>query len=108
MPIQIYETTLSGRRAPLCISRIRGSLPLSEFVEINRPSLLQKLTDHGAILFRGFKVNNASLFSDFVAATGGRCINYRFHSTPRTLVTGQIYTSTEYPANREIPLHNEN
>jgi alpha-ketoglutarate-dependent taurine dioxygenase len=108
MATRIEEATLLGKRAPLCISRIGGGETLSDFVHANRPRLLQKLTEHGAILFRGFDVDDVSIFSMFVAATGGRCIDYRFRSTPRTLVSGKIYTSTEYPANREILLHNEN
>jgi alpha-ketoglutarate-dependent taurine dioxygenase len=35
-------------------------------------------------------------------------MDYIYGSTPRKRVTSGIYTSTEYPSNREIPLHNEN
>ena len=108
MTTRTEEATLNEKRAPLCISRASGDQPLSEFVEANRSRLLQKLTEHGAILFRGFGAHDVRTFSSFVTATRGRCIDYKFRSTPRTLVTGQIYTSTEYPANREILLHNEN
>jgi alpha-ketoglutarate-dependent taurine dioxygenase len=102
------ESIFQGKRAPLCITRQRATPHLHEFVATNRSALEAKLTEHGAILFRGFGIESPVGFSDFVAATGGRSIDYRFRSTPRKLVTGQIYTSTEYPANREIPLHNEN
>ena len=34
-------------------------------------------------------------------------LDYSYRSTPRTLVNGKIYTSTEYPAEQFIPLHNE-
>ena len=33
--------------------------------------------------------------------------SYTYRSTPRSHVSGHIYTSTEYPADQSIPLHNE-
>ena len=35
-------------------------------------------------------------------------LDYVYRSTPRTRLGGKIYTATEYPADRSIPLHNEN
>ena len=35
-------------------------------------------------------------------------LDYVYRSTPRTKLGGKIYTATEYPADRIIPLHNEN
>jgi alpha-ketoglutarate-dependent taurine dioxygenase len=108
MSATIEEAILDNKRAPLFITWKAGDPHLHEFVELNRPSLLSKLTEHGAILFRGFDIHDAYQFSEFITATGSRSIDYTFRSTPRKVVNGQIYTSTEYPANREIPLHNEN
>jgi alpha-ketoglutarate-dependent taurine dioxygenase len=34
-------------------------------------------------------------------------VDYKYRSTPRTRVSGKIYTSTSYPAHQTIPLHNE-
>jgi alpha-ketoglutarate-dependent taurine dioxygenase len=99
---------VAGKRAPLCVTLARGDTSLPEFVASNLEFLTSSLLRHGAILFRGFEVDDAQKFATFVAATGGRSTYYRFGSTPRKLVTGQIYTSTEYPAQREIPLHSEN
>jgi alpha-ketoglutarate-dependent taurine dioxygenase len=108
MTVEVEETLFNGKRAPVCMTLRGGTRPLHEFVEANRAQLTSKLAQHGAILFRGFGIDDTSKFSDFVASTGGRTAPYRFGSTPRKLVTRQIYTSTEYPAHREIPLHNEN
>jgi alpha-ketoglutarate-dependent taurine dioxygenase len=65
------------------------------------------LLQHGGVLLRGFAVADAAAFRDFVAAAGSPLLSYEFGSTPRTQVTGGIYTSTEYPAHQTIPLHNE-
>jgi len=34
-------------------------------------------------------------------------LEYTYRSSPRTQVKGNIYTSTEYPADQSIPFHNE-
>lgn len=71
------------------------------------------------ILFRGFALgpapesaansaaNTVERFRAFAAAFGHPLLNYEFGSTPRTNVTSGVYTSTEYPADQHIPLHNE-
>ncbi|MGA9222360.1 MAG: TauD/TfdA family dioxygenase, partial [Pseudomonas graminis] len=47
-------------------------------------------------------------FQRFAASFGHPLLNYEFGSTPRSQVDGKgVYTSTEYPAHRSIPLHNE-
>jgi alpha-ketoglutarate-dependent taurine dioxygenase len=102
------ESLISGQRAPLVITKLEGSQPLSEFVAEHRLRLRHQLVQYGAILFRRFGVCDAGAFSEFVAATGDPRIEYRFGSTPRSLVKERIYTSTEYPANLEIALHSEN
>jgi len=62
----------------------------------------------GAILFSGFDSEGVEGFQRFAAAFGHPLLNYEFGSTPRSKVGGKgVYTSTEYPAHRSIPLHNE-
>lgn len=76
-------------------------------------SQLRRLVDtrlelDGAILFRGFADPGVEGFQAFAAAFGHPLLSYEFGSTPRSRVTGGgVYTSTEYPAHRSIPLHNE-
>ncbi len=68
----------------------------------------QRLEQDGAVLLSGFATDGAEGFQRFAAAFGHPLLNYEFGSTPRSRVTGKgVYTSTEYPANRSIPLHNE-
>src|SRR5262249_47023791 len=63
----------------------------------------------GGVLFRGFRVNGVAHFERFIAeGFGTELLAYRNRSTPRTTVRGNIYTSTEYPADQHISLHNEN
>ena len=75
----------------------------------NRGWIQEKLDEHGALLFRDFEVGGLEKFQHFIeAVSGSDLLEYVYRSTPRTEVQGNIYTSTEYPADQEIPLHNEN
>ena len=67
----------------------------------------QLLTEYGAILFRDFTLTGISAFEQLVEAVSGGLLDYTYRSTPRKQVQGRIYTSTEYPADQSIPLHNE-
>lgn len=69
--------------------------------------LQRELHSAGAILFRGFGVETPSEFEELAQSSGSGLVHYEFGSTPRSLVQGRVYTSTEYPAHQSIPLHNE-
>jgi alpha-ketoglutarate-dependent taurine dioxygenase len=65
------------------------------------------LDNAGALLFRGFVVDDADSFRAAVAGATPDWVTYDEPSTPRTEVGDRVYTSTEYPADQRIPLHNE-
>ena len=98
---------LDGQRAPLVIEPARAS-ELAEFVQAHRSSLLERLLTHGALLFRGFSLQNVQQFDAFSAALSPQRMDYVYGSTPRKSLGNRIFTATEYPPNLEIPLHNEN
>jgi alpha-ketoglutarate-dependent taurine dioxygenase len=66
------------------------------------------LLDSGAVLFRGFDVGTAEAFERTVVSFSRELVDYTYRSTPRTQERDRIYTSTEYPPDQEILLHNEN
>lgn len=78
-----------------------------DWVRANTEPLRDRLRDHGAILLRGLPVD-LDLFHEVVQEIGGDLLSYTERSTPRSAVSGNIYTSTEYPASESIPMHNEN
>jgi len=93
---------------PLIIRpEIRG-LNLGAWAESNRDYIEEQLLKHGAILFRGFNVNGAVEFESFIKTLYGELLEYNERSSPRSQVSGNIYTSTDYPADQSIFLHNEN
>lgn len=92
---------------PLVVQPNLDNLNLAIWTENNRSWIQNKLLQNGGILFRGFNVKDASQFQQFIHALSGDLLEYSYRSTPRERVSGNIYTSTEYPANHFIHLHNE-
>jgi len=92
---------------PLVLEPAVDALSLPEWTTNNRDLIVQKLRTHGAILFRGFNTNSVEEFERFLRLLVGDLLEYSYRSTPRSEVSGRIYTSTEYPAHQSIPLHNE-
>jgi alpha-ketoglutarate-dependent taurine dioxygenase len=64
------------------------------------------LLEHKALVFRGFNVEPASL-GPFLDALLPNRIAYVHGNSPRSKVGDNVYTSTEYPAEYTISMHNE-
>lgn len=99
-----------GERAlPVLVRRLRFGVDLVAWAVANQRALESLLLRHGAVLFQGFKINGSGHFEQLISKLYDReLLEYKNRSTPRTLVKGRIYTSTEYPPDETIPLHNEN
>ena len=67
----------------------------------------QQLLQHGAILFRNFRIEGPEGFEKFVRAVTPHLLDYNERVAPRLKVADNIYTSTEFPADQYIPLHHE-
>jgi alpha-ketoglutarate-dependent taurine dioxygenase len=93
---------------PLVIRPAVKEVDLVEWAGNNSAFIESYLRRNGAILFRDFGVSTAEEFERLVEAVSGPLLDYSYRSTPRTVVSGKIYSSTEYPAHQSIPLHNEN
>ncbi len=92
---------------PLVIRPRLSGVALKDWIIGNREFIQQQLLQHGGILFRGFAANSVTEFEDLVKTLSGSLLRYSYRSTPRSEVEGRIYTSTEYPPDQTIPLHNE-
>jgi alpha-ketoglutarate-dependent taurine dioxygenase len=94
---------------PLFESEDRAGTTAAEFIAAHQSELRGTLRTEGAVLLRGFSVGGADGFDAAVQALTGRPpLTYAERSSPRSVIKGQIYTSTDYPADEEIFLHNEN
>jgi alpha-ketoglutarate-dependent taurine dioxygenase len=103
------EPLAPGKTLPVLVQPRVGGLKLSEWITSRKDFLQQSLCEAGAILFRNFKIENAAEFEQVVrSASTTDLLPYRERSSPRSRVEGNVYTSTDYPADQSIFLHNEN
>ncbi|HEV7798176.1 MAG TPA: TauD/TfdA family dioxygenase [Pyrinomonadaceae bacterium] len=111
-PFARQQITLSylrpGSPLPLVIRPAGEEIELVEWAAANTRFIESYLLRNGAILFRDFALSTVEEFERLIEAVSGPLLDYSYRSTPRHVVSGRIYSSTEYPAHQTIPLHNEN
>jgi alpha-ketoglutarate-dependent taurine dioxygenase len=73
-----------------------------------REFLREQLLHYGALLLRGFQMENAANFEEFARVFSEKeLFNYAGGVSPRRVLNDGVYTSTEYPAQFSLSLHNE-
>lgn len=102
------ERLIDGSSLPLIVRPNAGQMELGAWLASHKDWLAQLLLREGGILFRDFKIPGAEGFEHFVKTVFGDPLEYREQTSPRQKVQGNIYTSTEYPPQSRIFLHNEN
>lgn len=94
---------------PIVISPIFDEVNLISWATNNWNFINNNLQRYGSLLFRDFNLNKLEEFKQLIELISQKdLLEYTYCSTPRTQVNGRIYTSTEYPPEQLIPLHNEN
>lgn len=93
--------------APVVVTPTVPGVVLADWAGENRPWIEAALHDAGAILFRGFGMDDVDEFGRFMLEASGELLPYTFRSSPRTQVKGNVFTSTEYPMEQFIPFHTE-
>jgi len=107
-PITLSEDLCCGQdNFPLVVRPADGGGPIGEYTQAIGRVVAEELSRRGALLFRGFAVDGLPAFEAFIRNFGSDLLTYEYGSTPRTHLSGGVYTSTEYPAQQTIPLHNE-
>ena len=101
------ERLQPGAELPLVIKAAVKGLDLIAWAGKNRGFIESCLLKHEALLFRDFDVNTVEEFEQFIVAICGEALQYRYRASPRSQVSGNIYTSTDYPADQSIFPHNE-
>lgn len=92
---------------PLVYKPTVAMLDLAAWYKNNAEQIQQDLKAHGAVLFRGFKVDSQAHFQAFADVAITSKAAYIEGATPRTELGGGIYTSTEFAQEQEIKPHNE-
>lgn len=93
-------------RLPLIIEPVAGGMDPIEVLSAERSAIHKLLLQHGALLLRGFDIA-ARNFPLVVDAVVGQRLDYVYRSTPRRSLGDKVFSATEYPKGRIIPLHSE-
>lgn len=104
------EKVFDNQCFPLVLSPETKNLDNSEWLTWlhQNTSLIEKwLNQYGAILFRGFPVEDAEQFDKMIGAFGYSTFPYIGGAAPRKRVTARVYTSNEAPPSELIPFHHE-
>jgi len=96
-----------GRSLPLAITPVLENADLATWAASNTDVIGQQLQKHGGILFRGFKIREQADFERFLDALKLERMHYLEGATPRSELGNRVYTSTQFPAEHAIALHNE-
>jgi len=85
----------------------RDPARLRAWIAAERDWLLDRLAVHGAILFRGFAVDDAPGFEAVARAIDDDLKNEYLGTSPRNALTSHVFTASELPPFYPIPQHCE-
>jgi alpha-ketoglutarate-dependent taurine dioxygenase len=80
---------------------------LADAIAANRQGFLDGLHRHGALLFRDTGITDAAGFEEVTRGLVPELLSYVGGASPRSRISGDVYTSTEYAASAVLALHNE-
>jgi alpha-ketoglutarate-dependent taurine dioxygenase len=113
-PLKLSEEALvkkscldGGGELPLVMEPAGDDVNLASWVKNNLPLVDGELAKHGAIIFRGFNIDSAPKLEQLIKSISGEPLEYTERSSPRSQVSGNVYTSTDYPPDKSIFPHNE-
>lgn len=105
--MDLVRISAESAKSPVILTPALEGVDLRDWVIASREMLARYLQIHGALLFRGFEIRNAGEFDAVVDAFAVERMHYSEGATPRTEIRDFVYTSTEFPAEHSIALHNE-
>jgi alpha-ketoglutarate-dependent taurine dioxygenase len=106
MPTHIHHSVPDGRRLPLIVAAEAPAPDAVQWAREMRPWVEDKLAVHGAVLFRGFAVTLPK-FRPFAGALSDKIDSFTEESSPRSVIEGEVFSSTDYPKSYPIQFHNE-
>lgn len=101
------NNNLNGAEIPRIVSL--NNLTPDEFILYYQSHLdeIQHQMEHGAVKFTGVQIDSQNSFQHIVNAISDKFMNYIDGNSPRTKLSGNVYTSTEYDQTQRITMHNE-
>lgn len=103
----VIEEDWNGLTLPALI-RAGSEVDLPAWIRSNQIVVDDLALSAGAVLMRGFDVRGPTSFRAVMDAISPDVLTYGERSSPRTEVSSGVYTSTDYPKDQHILLHNEN
>ena len=94
-------------KLPLVIQPATEGLNIVSWLAENQDFVKSRLLKHGGILFRNFSVVSPEDFKSFMQKAAIEPMEYHEGASPRTQISDNVYTSTDYPSDHTIFLHNE-
>jgi amino acid adenylation domain-containing protein len=83
-----------------------ADIDLPDWAASHRDFVETHVRKHGAVLFRGFRVDSAASFEKVVSAICPEMFD-EYGDLPREPLGGKVYASTPYPPDETILFHNE-
>lgn len=82
--------------------------PLLALIVAHRAEIIELLNQYGGMIFRGFACEDEEYFSKAIELCdlGSRC-DTSDYELPRTVLSNDIYTSSDLPPQVPLPLHHE-
>lgn len=102
-----FEDAVPGAPLPIQATAAGDLVDAAGWAEENRQVLEERLQERGAVLLRGFGVAGTEELERLVTRLYDELLRYTDRVQPRTQVHRNVYTSTEYPPDQTIELHNE-
>ncbi|WP_414529759.1 TauD/TfdA family dioxygenase [Nodularia chucula] len=96
-----------GKTLPLVMKPAIVELDLADWLADNQDLIETALVRHGAILFRGFNLDNALAFEQVCLRLCPELFNENGEH-PRATISGKVYTPVFYPPEKQLLWHNEN
>lgn len=101
-----FESLEPGQDLPLVL-RPKGPVDLPVWLKTNRTLWENKLHQHGALLLRGFNLEETQTFENFATAVLEQILQY--NSEHKTITAnGAVQTPVDYAADQQLLWHNEN
>lgn len=91
-------------------NRTLANLSIEEFIDYykkNEQIIEQELLNHGAIKFKNIRIDSMNDFQKITSGISEKFGGYVDGNSPRTKLSGTVYTSTEYDKSQKITMHNE-
>lgn len=95
------------RAGLLLVQSDRSGAHAASWATEHRATIARALLVHGAVLFRGFQRETAVQVGEFASAISDDLPQFAEESSPRSKISENVYTSTDYPAEYPIQFHNE-